>query len=153
MPSIDLAVLVCIVAGIAVMSVRTWRRGARRGRLAAAIAAAIYGVVLTVSMTAHNVDILSRWYIGERYDGTPLVYDFRLYSMFLLGAVLTVCGARLLQASAAIGSGDARGRSMAAWAAGCALTAVVPLIPIQSFFAVPLSVLGAGVMLLLLLAG
>jgi hypothetical protein len=72
-----------------------------------------------------------------------------LYSLLLLGGILTACGVRLLRAAGALADGDARGRASAAVAATCALVLVLPLIPIQSFFAVPLSVLGTLVPLVL----
>jgi hypothetical protein len=149
MPGIDLVVLVCVVLGCIGFGVRVWRRGARRRLLAGAIAAGSYGIVLTVSMSAHIVDILSRWSVGQGYDGTLIAYDFRLYSLLLLGGILTACGVRLLRAAGALADGDARGRASAAVAATCALVLVLPLIPIQSFFAVPLSVLGTLVLLVL----
>jgi hypothetical protein len=149
MPVIDRVVLVSVVLGCIGLGVRLWRRGARRRLLASAIVAGSYGVVLTVSMAAHIVDILWRWYVGHTYAGTPLVYDFRLYSLLLLGVALIACGMSLLRAADALASGEVRGRGSAAAAAACALAIVLPLIPIQSFFAVPLSVLGALVLLLL----
>jgi hypothetical protein len=116
---------------------------------AGAMAAAFYGIVLIVSMTAHIVDILSRWYVGRGYHGTPLGYDFRLYSLLLLGVLLATLGLRLVRSALRLSRGDPAGRSGALATAGLALIAVVPLIPIQRFFAVPLSVLGTLVMLIL----
>jgi len=70
-----------MAAADAAATVALRRGGARGVMFAGAMAAGFYGIVLTVSMTAHIVDVLSRWYIGRGYDGTPLGYDFRLYSL------------------------------------------------------------------------
>ena len=149
---IDLVVLVGVIAASIAISLRLWRIGARGTRLMRAAATGSYGMVLAIAMSAHIVDILSRWHLGQRHDGTPLVYGFHLYSLLLLGTVLTALGLWLLRAAVSLATGDARGRSHALGATLCALAIVVPLIPIQAFFAVPLSVLG-GVVLLLLLVG
>ena len=101
------------------------------------------GMVLAIAMSVDIVDILSRWHLGQRHDGTPLVMGFHLYSLLLLGTVLTALGLWLLRAAVSLATGDARGLfSHALGATLCALAIVVPLIPIQAFFAVPLSVLG-----------
>jgi hypothetical protein len=149
--SIEKIVLIGVLAAGAALAVALRRGGARGVMFAGAMAAGVYGIVLTVSMTAHIVDILSRWYIGRGYDGTSFGYDFRLYSLVLLGVLLTALGVRLVRAALRMSRGEPAGRSGALVAAGLATIVVVPLIPIQRFFAVPFSVLGAIVLLILAL--
>jgi hypothetical protein len=64
--------------------------------------------------------------------------------------VLIGSGLRLLRISLAIGAPTADMRGQAIRAVATVLLLVAPLIPIQGFFAIPLSVLG-GVSLLLVL--
>jgi hypothetical protein len=47
---------------------------------------------------AHCIDILTRLAIGRGYDGSVFSYDFRVYSLFLLGLVLVGAGVQLLRA-------------------------------------------------------
>lgn len=124
-----------------------WRllrvRGLQGGRFAVWATVAFLGLVLIVTMTAHCLDVLSRLVIGTGHDGKVFVYDFRAYSLLLLGIVLIACGLRLLRISLGTGAGPSR-----------TVTAVVILVasltPIQPFFAIPLTVLSGAVLLLAL---
>jgi hypothetical protein len=150
MPWSDLAVLLGIVTSTACWVRLLRRRGFRGDRFAVSAAVAFLGLVLIVTMTAHCLDVLSRLVIGTSYDGAPFVYSFRAYSLLLLGVVLIGSGLRLLRISLAIGAPTADMRGQAIRAVATVLLLVAPLIPIQGFFAIPLSVLG-GVSLLLVL--
>ncbi len=142
-PWSDLLVLLGIVASTGYWLRLLRRRGLRGGRFAVAAAVALLGLVLIFTMTAHCLDVLSRLLIGAGYDGKAFVYDFRVYSLLLLGVVLIACGVRLLRIS--LGTGAGSGHTVTA-----VLILVAPLIPIQAFFAIPLTVLSGSVLLLIL---
>jgi len=72
----------------------------------------------------------------ERPPGVPFVYDFRLYSLLLLGAVLFVQGVRLLRAATAIAAGTPAARGEAVRTSLIVLGLAAGLIPIQFFGAV-----------------
>jgi hypothetical protein len=101
-------------------------------------------------MTAHCLDVLSRLAVGTGYDGLAFAYNFRVYSLLLLGLVLIACGLRLLRISLAISARMPEIRGQAVRAVATVLILVAPLIPIQGFFAIPLTVL-SGVLLVLVL--
>lgn len=144
MPFIDFVVMACVLIGTSAASVLLWRRGLRGRRLLAAAWLAFYGVVLTVMMTAHSVDVLyATTHGGGSGDGTPRAYDFRTYALHLLGGVLVWQGIRVLRSVAAMGRMRREDRSRPAEAAVVTLCVVVPLIPIHAVFAVPFAVLSA----------
>lgn len=146
--SIDLVVLISIVLLTAYWARLLWRRGARGRSLASAIAAAFLGIVLVATMTAHTLDVLSRLWIGTTYQGGTFQYSFRAYSLFLLGAVLITVGIQLLAASLGLGMASERAYRGALFWIAITLLLVLPLVPIQRFFAIPLSVLASVIMLL-----
>jgi hypothetical protein len=148
-PWSDLAVLLGLVLSTGWWIARLRLRGFRGGLFAAAAAVGFLGLTLIVTMTAHCLDVLSRLVIGTGYDGATFVYDFRTYSLLLLGTVLISVGVRLLRIASVVGtSADVRGPALRALLAVLAL--VAPLIPIQAFFAIPLTAI-AGVAMLLVL--
>jgi hypothetical protein len=148
-PWSDLVVVFGIVLSTGWWMARLWRRGLRGGRYVAAAAVGFLGLTLVVTMTAHCIDVLWRLAAGTGYDGEAFVYNFRTYSLLLLGTVLIAVGVRLLRVSSSIGaSPDARGPALRAILTAFAL--VAPLIPIHGFFAIPLSAM-AGVAMFLVL--
>jgi hypothetical protein len=148
-PWFDLVVLLGIVISTVWWTIRLRRRGLRGGRFAAAALVGFLGLALLFTMTAHNIDVLSRLVVGTGYDGAVFGYNFRTYSLLLLGSVLIAAGARLLSVSSSIGTQrDARGP--AARVILIVLALVVPLIPIHGFFAIPLSATAGAAMLLVL---
>lgn len=148
MPVIDILVLLGIVAGTALMVALLRREGLRGRALAGAGWLGFSGVVLTVTMTAHCGDVLSRWHAGAGHDGTPWSYGFRIYSLLLLGGLLAHRGMHLLGAALRMGSGDAaRAAAAMEGARGSSvfvLLLVVPLLPVHTVFAMPLTVIAAG---------
>jgi hypothetical protein len=148
-PWSDLVVLFGIVLSTGWWVARLRRRGLRGRRFAAAAAVGLLGLTLVVTMSAHCLDVLSRLAPGTGYGGAAFVYNFRTYSLLLLGAVLIGGGVRLLRVSPSIGaSPDARGRALRAILTVFAL--VGPLIPIHGFFAIPLSLMAAIALFLVL---
>ena len=128
------------------------RRGARGAPLLIGAWVGFHCIVLTTMMAGHCFDIASRLYIGRGYDGTSITYNFRVYSLFLLGGLLIACGVELVRAALAIAAGAAGVRGRALRAASVALLVVVPLLPIQLFFALLHTVLAAVTLLTLAVA-
>jgi hypothetical protein len=149
-PWSDLVVLLGIFVSTGWWMLHLHRRGLRGGRYAAASAVAFLGLALVLTMTAHCIDVLSRLAVGTGYDGAAFVYNFRTYSLMLLGAILIACGARLVRVSLLIGASGTEARVQAIRAVLMVLALVAPLIPIQGVFAIPLCVV-AGVAMLLVL--
>lgn len=110
-----------------------WRRGARGRALAASTWVFFYGLFLTVMLSTHSLVILGLR-VFERPAGAPFVYDFKLYSLLLVGAVFVAQGLRYLRAAARLNgpaAGDARREALrTTWVV---LGLAVPLIPLQFF--------------------
>jgi hypothetical protein len=117
------------------------RSGARGGRLLTASIVAFNGVALIAMMVGHSLDIASRLYVGRSYEGVELTYNFRIYSLFLLAAVLTACGMALVRAAFGLTRNTAGATRHGLRSAAVTLLVVIPLLPIQSFFAIILTVL------------
>lgn len=149
MPGTDIAVLVVIVVGTVFLTHRLWRNGARGMRYAVTLSLCFLGLVLVATMTAHLVDILYKLSHGTTPQGALFRYDFRVYSLLLLGVLLAAAGLFLLRSGGGIGRGAGSLLAARRIVVGVLLL-VVPLIPIQAFFAIPLSVI-AGICLTLLL--
>jgi hypothetical protein len=152
MPVSDLLVLGGTLFGTALLF--GWHRSvrARGGALFAATWLGFFGLFLVLSMFAHTVEIL--WHVARgdtQTSGEPWTYDFRAYSLLLLGAVLMAIGFGVLGASANLSRGRRNGRRASALLTLSALAVTLPLIPIQAFFGVLVSGL-AGVTLLVLWA-
>lgn len=117
---------------------RRARRAAAAQALAAASGAASFAGVVTAALaSAHLVAVLS-----VELRRSPLVYDFRVYALLLLGATLVALGARLAAASAGVRRREPGAWKRAAWTAGALLAMTVPLAPIQRL-AIPLSIFAA----------
>ena len=149
-PLSDLAVLAAITLATILWVRWLWRRGVRGRDLLASGWLGFLGLVLIVTLLAHNVDIASRLIVSRGHDGPAFGYNFRFYSLQLLGVVLIGCGVQLVRAAAGLGLGNPAARGSAMRTLALVLLVVVPLIPIQAFFAIPLSVLGAVALLLVL---
>jgi hypothetical protein len=152
MPYVDIAVLLSIATGTGAALWLLRARGARKRRLLLGGWAAFQGATLVAMMTAHSVEILYHLAAGhETIAGTPWRYDFRTYSLLLLGAVLSGVGIHLLRLAAALGRGEGGARRRGVWTELALLAVVAPLIPVHAFFGVILTTLaGLGVIILLL---
>ena len=145
----EIAVLILIAAGMMVFTRRVWRMGARGWRLAVAWSLGFLGLVLVTTMTAHILEILLKLFLRSTPQATAFRYDFRAYSLLLLGVLLGIAGLLVLRSGSAVGCDG--GTVMATMRnVVVVLLVVVPLIPIQAFFAVPLTII-AGVCLTLIL--
>ena len=141
MPLSDVIVLLAIVLATTVWVVRLWRRGVRGRRFAISAWLGFLGFVLIVALTAHCVDILSRLVAGTGHEGATFTYNFRVYSLLLLGALLIGAGIYLLRAAWGFSRGISNARRSALRTLGFVVAIVLPLVPFQAFFAVPLGVL------------
>ena len=100
-------------------------------------------------MLGHCIENLSQAVAAGVNDSASWTYDFRFYSLQLLGVLLIWCGIRYLRATLKISRGEVEGRRMAWGNTLVILAIVVPLIPIQTLFAGLLT--GLGIVTLLVL--
>jgi hypothetical protein len=141
MPWLDFAVLITIGLTTAVWVRWLWRRDIRGRALAASAWLGFVGLALVVMLLAHCLDVLSRLYIGTAYTGGAFVYNFHVYSLLLLGALLIWSGVQLLRDAVGLSRQDPPARAGALRTLGLVLAIVLPLMPFQAFFAILLSVL------------
>jgi len=111
-----------------------WRRGARGRRLLAGTWVFFYGLFLTTMLCMHSLVVLGLR-LFERPAGAPFVYDFKLYTLLLVGAAFVSQGVRYLRAAPRLAGRDG-GRREALRASLVVLGLAVPLIPLQFFGAV-----------------
>lgn len=137
----DLLVLLVIISGTS-SSVLLWRKSIRGRSLFAAVWLSFYGLVLTAMMLAHSVEVVYR-VVAARAAGSDSgsIYNFRLYSLLLLGALLIGAGVECLRAAPSLSRGSVEARRTAIRASVVVLAIVAPLIPIQREFGILLTVL------------
>lgn len=134
MPLTDLLVLLVAIAGT-IASAVLLRRGGQRGRgLATGVWFSFYGLMLTAMMVAHSAEILYRSFSASRIGGSAPAYDFRVYSLHLLAALLVWAGVVCLRAAPALARGGEEARRTALRASAGTLALVAPLIPLQPLF-------------------
>lgn len=136
---------------IAVLGATLWfvfaaRRRRAPGPLIAAAAVGLFsGTMIAVLGATHTIAV-----IGGALRRAPFQYDFRLYSLVLLGVLLMSGGARCLLPAWKLTRGDAAAWRAAVGATVMLLAVNLPLMPIQGF-AVGFSVfLGVNLVTLLL---
>ena len=147
---IDLVILILIATSTlgAVLLLR--RLGARGRALAAAVGLAFFGLVVTLMMGAHSVEITYHLLAGEnRFSGEPWQYDFHFYALQLLSGILIWQGLAALRSAwrVAAGAGDRRALRPIL----ITLVLAGPLIPVHAFFGLMYTVL--SVMTLLVVGG
>jgi hypothetical protein len=147
----DLAVLGSFAVG-SVLMVRHLRRSGLHGRTLSLVAVvAASGLLMVVSMAAHTIDVFARLYAGTGHDGAAWSYDFRVYSMLLLGFLLGACGARLIRLAPRLAGRGGAERMEAVRVTLVVLAIVLPLLPVHGFFAVPATLVAALNLAVLLL--
>ena len=119
------------LAAVAAFVVKARRAGARGRVLAAAGWAFWTGLVITVLLALHCVQITSMAFSGVYTSATGFAYDFRYYSLMLLAAVLLPQGARMLKCAWALARGREEAGSRLTRASVVVLAVTLPLIPIQ----------------------
>ena len=120
--------LVAIIGATIWFAVAAGRRGAR---VLAAVGAVTFfcGALIAFLGLAHTLAV-----IGEAFSRPPAFeYDFRLYSLVMLGVSLIAGGLRCLSTSWNVARGDARAWKAALTATILLLVINVPLMPIQGF--------------------
>jgi hypothetical protein len=149
-PWFDLVVLLSIVVSTGWWMALLGRRQARGGRFLTASAVGFVGLALIATMVAHCIDVLSRLAVGTGHDGGPFTYNFRTYSLLLLGVALIASGAHLLRASLLMGASATGARADAVRGLLTVLLLALPLVPIHGFFAIPLSAIAGAAMVAVL---
>lgn len=153
MPLSDVAVLVATALFTAMFVAVVWRRGVRGRRLLAAGWLAFFGFMVTDMMLAHSIEIGYHSIVGgTSFTGAEWKFDFRTYSLQLLGAVLIWQGVRSILAAFGIARGDVSARRAAFVSMGLVLAVVAPLIYIHAFFGYLLSGLSVVSMLVVAVA-
>ena len=140
------------LALFAAIGATTWFAAAARGQSASALvrvgAVTIFCGALIASLGgAHTLAV-----IGRALRRPSFVYDFRLYSLVLLGACQIAGGLRCLSTSWRLARGDARAWRAALAAATLLLIVNVPLMPIQGF-AGATTLLSAAMLITLIATG
>jgi len=141
MPFTDLVVLLVIITLTITSAILLWRRGIRGRSLFAAAWLSFYGLVLTGAMLAHSAEVVTRAVARAASSDFESIYDFRLYSLLLLAALLIWAGVQCLRAAPGLSRGSAEARRSAVRASVVVLAIVAPLIPIQAVFGTLLTVL------------
>lgn len=140
MAAIDLVVLLTVIFATCTASKLLWRRGVRRRRLLAGVWLSFYGLLLVAMMVAHSAEILYRAYTGgTTIEDSAWAYDFRTYSLHLLGAVLIWQGITVIRSVLALSAGSPVSSPQVTRAVWVTLAVVSALIPIQVFFGVLLT--------------
>ena len=121
------------LALVAVSGATTWFAAVARGRPAGAVAAVgavtfFCGALIASLGGAHTYAV-----IGRALRRPSFVYDFRLYSLVLLGACQIAGGLRCVSTSWNLVRGDARAWKAAVAATTLLLIVNVPLMPVTGF--------------------
>jgi hypothetical protein len=147
MPYTDPIVLGLLLLSLFGSLAYQWRRGLRGGRLAVVTYAMFYGLAVISALGMHCLDVLYGLTHGLKSFGTgkAFAWDWHTYSLLLFGVLMIWLGVRYLRGALRMGRGDASARVELLRLTGVLLLIVLPLIPIQAFFAVVaagLSVIG-----------
>ena len=145
MPTSDIIVLLGTPIATIALIVRLYRLGARGRLLGAAAWMTFFGVALTLMMTTHCIEVIANTVRGggTTMTGGPWRYDFRVYSLLLMGFLLLGLGVRVVGLTTALGRGDGVARRHALRTSAMVLALTAPLIPIHAFFGWIVSVLAA----------
>jgi hypothetical protein len=128
-----------VAAGVAF-----WRMGVRGRRLAVSWWAAFYGVALTVMLAAHCIEIAYNTVThAPSFADGAFKYDFRVYSLELMGALLVVLGIRALRAAFGMARGEREARRAMLKTLAVVLAIAAPVIPIHWVFGYLVSGLSA----------
>jgi len=132
-----------------------WHRGLRGGRLAAVSFAMFYGLAVISALGMHCLDVLYglSHHLTSFGTGKTFAWDWHTYSLLLFGVLMIWLGARCLRYALWMGRGDVGARTAFLRLAGVMLLIVLPLIPIQAFFAVAGTALSVIALLVVGLVG
>jgi hypothetical protein len=126
---------VLAAAGAAVWLAIDARRSGAPQSLAAVGAIDLFcGLVILVLMALHLAAVIGRAVSGQGFGGEPrFAYDFRFYSLLLLGVVIIIPGLVFVMHARRLTEGDAGAWTTAIWASGVLLLINIPLVQIQAF--------------------
>ena len=133
--SMIMALLFVLAAiGAAVWLAVNARRRLAPGRLATVGAVDLFcGLAILGQMALHLASVIGRAVSGRGFGGAArFVYDFRFYSLLLLGVVVIIPGLVFVVHARRLTEGDARAWRHALWAGGALLLIDIPLIQIDA---------------------
>jgi hypothetical protein len=92
------------------------------------------GLVIVGLMVLHLSAVIGLAVSGRGFGGaTSFTYDFRFYSLLMLGVVIIIPGLVFVLHARRLTEGDAEAWTRALWASGVLLLINIPLLPIQLF--------------------
>jgi len=92
------------------------------------------GLVIVALMSLHLAAVIGRAFSGQGFGGEArFAYDFRFYSLLLLGVVIIIPGLIFVMHARRLTEGDAGAWKRALWASGVLLLINIPLVQIQAF--------------------
>ena len=92
------------------------------------------GLVIVGLMALHLAAVVGRAVSGQGFGGEAhFAYDFRFYSLLLLGVVIIIPGLVFVTYARRLTEGDAEAWKHALWASGVLLLINIPLVQIQAF--------------------
>jgi hypothetical protein len=92
------------------------------------------GLVIVVLMALHLAAVIGRAFSGQGFGGEArFSYDFRFYSLLMLGAVIITPGLVFVAHARRLTEGDAAAWKAALWASAALLLINIPLVHIQAF--------------------
>jgi len=126
--------LIAMIVGTIGFAAAAHRRGVPQALVAVAAINLFCGAVIGPLGTAHLVAVVGRALAGKGSGpGGTFVYNFRFYSLALLGVMLIAAALACLTSVRSLMRGDPTGRRVALAATAVLLVLNVPLIPIQGF--------------------
>jgi hypothetical protein len=132
-----LGVFSVLLVAVAATAAFCWRqvRLRRDGLLIAAAAVVLLGALLMAGLAALHTGAVVAVALrrSTASGGEGFSYDFRFYSLLLLGAVLLTLAVRCVAAAAGLARGEAGARRRALGGTLGLLAVDAPLIPIQAF--------------------
>ena len=130
--------LVALFVLLAAIAAAVWlATDARRRRAPAPFvgAIALFSGLWTLGLMAlHLAAVVGRAISGKGFGGEAyFAYDFRFYSLLLLGVVIIIPGLVFVMHARRLTDGDRTAWHRTLWACGALLLINVPLVPIQAF--------------------
>ena len=138
MPYTDPIVLGLLALSLLGSFVFQWRCGLRGGQLAVVAFAMFYGLAVIAALGMHCLDVLYGLTHRLKSFGTGKTFgwDWHTYSLLLFGVLMIWLGAQCVRRALRMGHGDTSARTEFLRLAAVMLLIVLPIIPIQPFFAV-----------------
>lgn len=130
----ELFVLLAAVVGIVIFILDGWRRKVPAGLIVVGTLALVCGLMNFALAGLHAGAVIGRALRGRGTGGAEVfTYDFRFYSLVLLGVVIAIPGFLCLVSARGITKGSAQAWKKAVWSSVALLAVNVPLMPLQGF--------------------